>query len=389
MSSNPEPAVVSGSAVRAKFERVRDALSVCYAERDDVIEGLLVALIAKQHLCVVGPPGGAKSAIALALRKVIVDAKFFAKQLSRFTVEDDLFGPYSLAALKQDRRERVLDRHAAAAHVVVFDELFRSNGSVLDSTLGFINERIYNDNSVPLWTCLATSNTLQEDESQDAFWDRFLLRTTVEYVKSEPTFEKLISKRAPKFSAPCEIKMSEIEAAHQAAMALSPTLSGSVVAELMRLRKKLAADGVLVSDRRWIACGDVLRAAAWLDGSDEVEIDHLRVLRFTLWSKADEIPKVTSALATLDAGPIAQATTIIDDAVREWEQRPSDEATYLSVQSDLARKIEKANKQVDALVAQGVTKRAAERIERKRKALTDAYDALKADLRARLLGGSK
>jgi MoxR-like ATPase len=237
---------------------------------------------------------------------------------------------------------------------------------------------------------VAASNELQEDESLDALWDRFLLRLEVKYVESESAFKKLIAKRAPKFVAPYTISMDELKAAHEEAMSISPKLSDAVLTEMMRIRKTLATQGVTVSDRRWIAVGDLLRAAAWLDGASEVELDHLGVLRFALWKEPAQIVNVKSVLASLDQGPVQQASKIIDDAVRLWQSRAADAAEFQAQQFTIATKIEEANKALDALVSQGVTKRAAERIAKKREALTDAHRGVRQALAARLgLGGGK
>lgn len=40
-----------------KILNIQQALSSQYAERDEVIEGLTVGLIARQHTLLIGPPG--------------------------------------------------------------------------------------------------------------------------------------------------------------------------------------------------------------------------------------------------------------------------------------------------------------------------------------------
>jgi MoxR-like ATPase len=390
MEAIKQTVAASNEVTRQKLVAVQEQIAKTYVEREELAEGIMLAIVCKAHICVVGPPGAAKSAVLDTLQGVFTDAKFFDTLFNRFLVEDDVFGPRSLTALKQDRWERVTDGYLADSEFANLDEIFKANGSILNALLKILNERKYAGAQRPLWTAVAASNELQEDESLDALWDRFLLRLEVKYVESESAFKKLIAKRAPKFVAPYTISMDELKAAHEEAMSISPKLSDAVLTEMMRIRKTLATQGVTVSDRRWIAVGDLLRAAAWLDGASEVELDHLGVLRFALWKEPAQIVNVKSVLASLDQGPVQQASKIIDDAVRLWQSRAADAAEFQAQQFTIATKIEEANKALDALVSQGVTKRAAERIAKKREALTDAHRGVRQALAARLgLGGGK
>ncbi len=49
-----------------KLRAIADELAGQFIERQDVIDGLLIALIAKQHALLLGPPGTGKSALARA-----------------------------------------------------------------------------------------------------------------------------------------------------------------------------------------------------------------------------------------------------------------------------------------------------------------------------------
>jgi len=384
--SNAEviPMPETKTSTRERLCQLRDALSATFAERGNLAEAVMLAIVAKQHVCVVGPPGAAKSALLLSLQTAINGGRFFDTLMSRFSVEEDVFGPRSLTAMKADRWERVLGGYLADSEFAFLDEVFKANGSILNALLRILNERTYQGAPRPLWTVVAASNELQEDESLDALWDRFMLRLDVSWVKSEDTFRRLISRRPPKFSTPCTVSMDEIRVAHDEAMAISPVLPDAVVTELCRLRKALADAGIHASDRRWMAIGDLLRAAAWLDGSSAVEIDHLAVLRFALWSKLDELPRVKAALDSIDTGVVGEVTKVIDDALRAWESRPSEPVAYRDAQTGLCNTIEEARRKVDAVLAGSVTKRARERIQRKRGALDSAWDQLRADLASRL-----
>lgn len=78
-------------------------------------------------------------------------------------------------------------------------------------------------------------------------------------------------------SASAQIKLAEWDAARAGVDRV--TLPERIVQELLRIRNELKANGIVVSDRRWIAVTRVLRAATWLDDCAEVELDHLAAHR--------------------------------------------------------------------------------------------------------------
>ncbi len=92
---------------------------------------------------------------------------------------------------------------------------------------------------------------------------------------------------------------------------------------LLRVRNELKANGVVASDRRWIALTRVLRAAAWLDDAPEVELDHVAVLKYGLWQKPDDRARVVAILSTVDRSAVAKALEIIDEALQVHARRPT------------------------------------------------------------------
>ena len=60
------------------------------------------------------------------------------------------------------------------------DEVFKANSAILNTLLGLLNERVFDQGpmriSVPLSTVVGASNELPESEELAALYDRFLLR---------------------------------------------------------------------------------------------------------------------------------------------------------------------------------------------------------------------
>ena len=63
-----------------------------FLERDGVIDSLLIAAAAGEHLLLIGPPGTAKSAIAKALARA-ASTEAFILLLTRQTKNEEIFVP--------------------------------------------------------------------------------------------------------------------------------------------------------------------------------------------------------------------------------------------------------------------------------------------------------
>ena len=85
---------------------------------------LVLALVAGEHLLLLGPPGTAKSALSRRLAEV-VRGDYFERLLTRFTTPEELFGPLSLRALEQDVYRRVVQGYLPTAEVTFLDEIFK------------------------------------------------------------------------------------------------------------------------------------------------------------------------------------------------------------------------------------------------------------------------
>ena len=72
--------------------QVKKELRDMYREREEVIDGMLACLIAKQHCVLMGSPGEGKSALLTELCSRVEGATFWKKMMTRFTSETELIG---------------------------------------------------------------------------------------------------------------------------------------------------------------------------------------------------------------------------------------------------------------------------------------------------------
>src|SRR3954453_9762960 len=93
-------------SIVAKLAAIRHDLARVLVDRDDEIDLALTALLAGEHVLLVGPPGCGKS---LLLDSVLAwtGGTRFTVLLTKFTTPEELMGPVSLAGLKEDRYVRV------------------------------------------------------------------------------------------------------------------------------------------------------------------------------------------------------------------------------------------------------------------------------------------
>ena len=109
--------------MQTKFLQIEQELNSCYLERKEIIHGLLIGLLTKQHILLLGPPGTAKSMIANDLCSRI-GGQYFQWLLSRTSTPEELFGPISLKALENDSYSRVTKNKLPEANVAFIDEIF-------------------------------------------------------------------------------------------------------------------------------------------------------------------------------------------------------------------------------------------------------------------------
>src|SRR4051812_15712631 len=100
------PLAALAPSIQDKFASTRHELSAALIEREDEIDVVLTALICNEHPLLVGPPGTAKSLLLDAVMSWM-HGKRFTILLTKFSTPEELFGPVSVAGLKEDRYRRI------------------------------------------------------------------------------------------------------------------------------------------------------------------------------------------------------------------------------------------------------------------------------------------
>jgi MoxR-like ATPase len=126
--------------VSEKFADAGKELAAALIERDEEVDLALTALVAGEHL--VSPPGCAKSLLLDALLRW-AGGRRFSTLLTKFSVPEEVFGPVSLAGLKEDRYVRVTAGKLPDAEFAFLGEVFKASSAILNTLLRVLNERTF------------------------------------------------------------------------------------------------------------------------------------------------------------------------------------------------------------------------------------------------------
>jgi len=128
------------------FQAFLDAQRAAFLEREQVLEQLALALLAREHVLLTGPPGTAKSALAHAVLGGIVEEdgrpSLFTRQLTEGAVQTDLLGPVDFKVLTETGRTRHILEEGMLGHRYAFlDEIFDGRDMLLRAVLNALHER--------------------------------------------------------------------------------------------------------------------------------------------------------------------------------------------------------------------------------------------------------
>lgn len=123
---------------------LRAQLLLLFPERQVVIDGALAAVLAGEHVLLLGPPGTAKSALVRSLAQAF-GGTYFERLLTKFSTPEELFGPVSLKGLESDHFTRVTTGMLPEAEFAFVDEVFKANSAILNALLSVVNERLFHN----------------------------------------------------------------------------------------------------------------------------------------------------------------------------------------------------------------------------------------------------
>lgn len=297
-----------------KLQQIRKHAQASFPERSSVVDGSLSAMLAGEHVLIIGPPGTAKSAIARYLSKGI-GAAYFERLMTKFSTPEELFGPPSLKGLENDKFMRITTGKLPEAEIAFVDEVFKSNSAILNSLLTVMNERLFhNDGAVvrcPLVTLFGASNELPEGRELEALFDRFLVRYSVDYLVRASNFRAVITSPVA-VAPPAALTMAELQ--QEQVDAAQVKVGTDTIDAIVQVRDQLKAEGLVASDRRWKQSVRLIQASAYLDGGIETCPEDLQLLADVLWRDPKDRAVIAKVLGKVADPAAAQALEIVDAA---------------------------------------------------------------------------
>ncbi|WP_296943230.1 AAA family ATPase [uncultured Massilia sp.] len=273
--------------------------------REDTVKAALLAMLARENLLLIGPPGTGKSMIARQLATSLAAPEgdgemqdYFEYLLTKFSTPDEIFGPLSISALKQDRFQRKTAGYLPAVRVAFLDEIFKASSSILNALLTILNERKYHNGTqaldVPMQALIAASNELPADQEElAALYDRFMVRRFVDYVGNDALPRLFEAPAQP--PAPVRIGVAELDGIRREADAVAiPAHIVRAVQQIWQRHRELFKEDARerLSDRRLKKAIHLLRVAAATNGRGAVDLSDVFLLKDCLWNHPDNAVKV-------------------------------------------------------------------------------------------------
>ena len=296
---NEASQAADGTDIRAAIDDLRDRIGASIIGQRDVIERLLIGLLANGNLLVEGLPGLAKTRAIKALAKNL-DCDFSRIQFTPDLLPSDVTGTEVYHQVDGAAEFR-FEPGPIFANVVLADEINRAPAKVQAALLEAMEERQVTvagktHKMPPLFIVMATQNPVEQEGTYplpEAQMDRFLMHVLIDYPPVEDEVEVIRLVRGeevaaqaakPKGDKPPAVPQDAVFAARReiGSVHVSPAME-RYMADLVDATRHVARRGdALGADlNRWIEVGASPRASlaldrcgrthAWLNSRDYVD----------------------------------------------------------------------------------------------------------------------
>ncbi|RKG29315.1 AAA family ATPase [Acinetobacter tianfuensis] len=317
--------------MKTRIHTLISAISDQMYERQHIIALSLLAGAAGMNTFLYGQPGTAKSLISRRIASAFEVSEYFEYLMNRFSTPEEIFGPVSIKALKEDQYIRKTEHYLPRADFAFLDEIWKASPAILNTLLTLVNEKTFKNGDliqqVPLKVLMSASNEIPEpDQGLDALYDRFIMRLVVAPIAQAHHFHALLQSKPAqaKLDIDSSLKIKKQELQDWRMQMHEVQLPERVLAVFddirLRLKHSFEDHQIYVSDRRWQRAAYLLKAAAFLDQREQVLLADLHILKHCLWSQIEEISWLEQAVndAVDEAGLLFNSQ--LEALIQEKEQ---------------------------------------------------------------------
>jgi len=284
----PLPAPITGDLLATRIAAVRDEVSKAFIGQAEVLDQILVALLAGGHVLVEGVPGLGKTLLVRALAQAL-GCEFARVQFTPDLMPSDVSGH---AVYDPKTEGFVVRRGPVFTNLLLADEINRAPAKTQSALLEVMQEQqvTIEGSSFPLpppFMALATQNPVEQEGTYplpEAQLDRFLLKVLIDYPSQDDEVRMVAAVSQGRTAAGFELSQvaQVLSAGDIVAMQLGTaqvTVDDAVVQYAVRIAaatRKWPGIALGAGPRGSLALVRAARAQAVLMGRDFVTPDDIR-----------------------------------------------------------------------------------------------------------------
>jgi len=344
--------VVDVKKVVSDVAGLGDEIKAQLVAMDEAIDMVLIALIAGETIFLLSKPGAAKSTLGRLVAEG-VGGKYFRSNLNPKTSMNDLFGSIDPKQITEKGEWRRKLAGLGTASVAMTDEVFKASEHVQDMLLEAFEEHTYSDgyeiHNLPLILGIAASNELVNDNIENAFWDRLIIRLKLEYPVREDDWFAILRSTHGMVPITTQLDPEEIMLVQGYVEYRAEQADDEPLIRMVEIKKSLMNRGIETSPRRLQAWARVAMAKALMCGNDVLTFNSLDVGEHILWMGQDDIEDAKDIVCTLsnpERGILREAEADLELVNAKMNDPSTDLVTITRWQANLNKHLVKVNKDV-------------------------------------------